>query len=124
MKLRARNIIPLLLASTPILARADSWAGLGVFFGVCTMAIASLLYGVLAIFRRLHVIVYSLATLIFVPLMWSGLLICGDAIEFNERQGYNSEMVYWYFFLFGLVIALYAIVAWKYWRKPALPRAS
>ena len=123
MKLRIHAIVLLVAASIPVLARADNWTGIGVFFGVPIMAIASLLYGVLAVFRRVHGAIYGLATLIFAPLVWFGIFVVEDAINLLQRQG-DTDAVFLYFSLFGLAIALYAIIAWKFWRRPPLRRAS
>ena len=71
----------LIIALTmPATALATDYSGVTVFFGIPVMGGALLIYGLLAVFPRMPKAIYTLATMLFVPLMIVASLAAADGL--------------------------------------------
>jgi hypothetical protein len=111
------TLVLIFSALTSSQAVASDMSGIiSILWGLPVMAFAAIVYGGLAAIRVLHGILYSVATLLFVPLFLFGLIMAADAAS---NFGQDRTILYGigYYALFITFVLCFAILNWRYWTR-------
>jgi hypothetical protein len=103
-------------------AFASDYSGaMATLFGVPLMGVAAVVYGVLALFPRLHPTGYVVAAIAFALLAACGLWMTDDAVAALRRYPGLASL---FFALFGLTVVCFAVLTWRHRSHRANLRAQ
>jgi hypothetical protein len=125
-----RCALPVLMAAAPVSARADDWAGVGIFLlGIflAPVTVIALLLAALALVPRMSGAIYVAATVVFFPAAWWGCAFFGGEIPFvllgistpsaSDISGAFPLSYYYAIAVSAVVCIAYGAITARYWKR-------